>query len=192
MGLSEKWKSHLLTKLNKDAPETFFRRRLDDYDDLIAAMIRGLRTDRWSCFELSIEARDGREVAIRVGGKAPHFPGTPATSRTFSPGMCGFQGRPRDGPRAAILRMVSGAPAMPTLCQTFRKEAGVVWNRIRTATRLGLALSEETLTECSHIALAHQAQISWSIWRQNRQKGITVQIGNGGSSTLITQMTQHI
>jgi hypothetical protein len=46
MGLSEKWKSHLLTKLNKDAPETFFRRRLDDYDDLIAAMIRGLRTDR--------------------------------------------------------------------------------------------------------------------------------------------------
>src|ERR1700730_16629496 len=38
---------------------------------------------------------------------------------------------------------------MPTLCQTFRKEAGVVWNRMRTAARLGLALSEETLTECS-------------------------------------------
>ena len=46
MGLSEKWKSQLLTKLNKDAPETFFRRRLDDYDDFIAAMVHGLRTDR--------------------------------------------------------------------------------------------------------------------------------------------------
>ncbi len=46
MGLSEKWKSQLLTKLNKDAPETFFRRRLDDYDDFIATMIHGLRTER--------------------------------------------------------------------------------------------------------------------------------------------------
>ena len=46
VGLSEKWKSQLLTKLNKDAPETFFRRRLDDYDDFIAAMIHGLRTER--------------------------------------------------------------------------------------------------------------------------------------------------
>jgi hypothetical protein len=46
MGLSEKWKSHLLTKLNKDGPETFFRRQLHEYDDFIAAMIQGLRTER--------------------------------------------------------------------------------------------------------------------------------------------------
>src|ERR1700722_1256770 len=47
---------------------------------------------------------------------------------------------------------------MPSLCATFRKEAGVVWNRMRTAAQLGLALSEETLTECSlyNIALVHQ------------------------------------
>jgi hypothetical protein len=47
---------------------------------------------------------------------------------------------------------------MPTLCATFRREAGVVWNRMRTAAKLGLALSEETLTECAlyNIALAHQ------------------------------------
>jgi hypothetical protein len=38
---------------------------------------------------------------------------------------------------------------MPTLCQTFRKEAGVVWNRMGTAARLGLSLSEETITECA-------------------------------------------
>jgi len=45
----------------------------------------------------------------------------------------------------------------PTLCNTFRKEAGNVWNRMRTAARLGLSLSEETLTECAlyNIALAH-------------------------------------
>jgi hypothetical protein len=46
VGLSEKWKSHLLTKLNKDIPETIFMRRLYDYEDLIAAMIHGLRTER--------------------------------------------------------------------------------------------------------------------------------------------------
>jgi hypothetical protein len=46
MGLSEKWKSQLLTKLNKDAPETFFRRRLDEYNEFLAAMIHGLRTER--------------------------------------------------------------------------------------------------------------------------------------------------
>jgi hypothetical protein len=46
VGLSEKWKSHLLTKLNKDVPETIFMRRLYDYEDLIAAMIHGLRTER--------------------------------------------------------------------------------------------------------------------------------------------------
>ncbi len=49
---------------------------------------------------------------------------------------------------------------MPTLCATFRKEAGVVWNRMDTAARLGLSLSEETLTESSlyDIALAHQGR----------------------------------
>jgi hypothetical protein len=46
MGLSEKLKSQLLTKLNKDVPETIFMRRLYDYDDFIAAMIHGLRTQR--------------------------------------------------------------------------------------------------------------------------------------------------
>jgi hypothetical protein len=46
LGLSEKLKSQLLTKLNRDVPETIFRRRLHDYDDLIAAMIHGLRTER--------------------------------------------------------------------------------------------------------------------------------------------------
>jgi hypothetical protein len=46
VGLSEKWKSHLLTKLNKDGPETIFMRRLYEYDDLVAAMIHGLRTER--------------------------------------------------------------------------------------------------------------------------------------------------
>lgn len=51
---------------------------------------------------------------------------------------------------------------MPTkeLCHTFRKEAGNVWNRMKTAARLGLSLSEETLTECAlyNIALAHQSK----------------------------------
>lgn len=47
---------------------------------------------------------------------------------------------------------------MPTLCQTFRKEAGVVWNHMRKAASLGLSLSEETLTESAlyNIAVAHQ------------------------------------
>jgi hypothetical protein len=49
---------------------------------------------------------------------------------------------------------------MRTLCETFRREAGVVWNRMRTAAGLGLSLSEETLTECAlyNIALAHQGK----------------------------------
>jgi hypothetical protein len=46
VGLSEKWKSHLLATLNKEVPEIIFMRRLYDYDDLIAAMIHGLRTER--------------------------------------------------------------------------------------------------------------------------------------------------
>jgi hypothetical protein len=47
---------------------------------------------------------------------------------------------------------------MPNLCATFRKEAGVVWNRMQTAAALGLSLSEETLTECAlyNIAVSHQ------------------------------------
>jgi hypothetical protein len=46
VGLSEKLHGQLLTKLNKDVPETFFRRQLHEYDDFIAAMIHGLRTER--------------------------------------------------------------------------------------------------------------------------------------------------
>ena len=47
---------------------------------------------------------------------------------------------------------------MSELCETFRKEAGVVWHRMRKSARLGLSLSEETLTECAlyNIALEHQ------------------------------------
>jgi len=45
VGLSEKEKNCLLTILNKDVPEAIFMRRLYDYDDLIAAMIHGLRTE---------------------------------------------------------------------------------------------------------------------------------------------------
>jgi uncharacterized protein DUF6615 len=47
---------------------------------------------------------------------------------------------------------------MPDLCETFRKEAGVVWNRMKNAARLGISLSEETITECAlyGIAAAHQ------------------------------------
>ncbi len=46
VGLSEKEKNYLLTILNKDVPEAIFMRRLYDYDDLIAAMIHKLRTER--------------------------------------------------------------------------------------------------------------------------------------------------
>jgi hypothetical protein len=47
---------------------------------------------------------------------------------------------------------------MTSLCATFRKEAGIIWNRMIKASQLGLALSEETITECVlyNIALAHQ------------------------------------
>jgi hypothetical protein len=49
---------------------------------------------------------------------------------------------------------------MPTLCATFRKEAGVVWNRMRMAAKLGISLSEETITETAlyNIALPHQGK----------------------------------
>jgi hypothetical protein len=46
VGFSEKERNYLLTTLNKDVPEAIFMRRLYDYDDLIAAMIHGLRTER--------------------------------------------------------------------------------------------------------------------------------------------------
>ena len=47
---------------------------------------------------------------------------------------------------------------MPSLCQTFRKQAGVVWNNMSKAASKGLWLSEETLTEWVqyNIALVHQ------------------------------------
>jgi hypothetical protein len=47
---------------------------------------------------------------------------------------------------------------MTTLCTTFRKEAGFIWNRMHMAAGLCLSLSEETLTESAlyNIALAHQ------------------------------------
>jgi hypothetical protein len=51
MGLDEKSKNQLLTQLNKNAPEAIFKRRLHDYDDLITAMIHGLRTKCWTWFE---------------------------------------------------------------------------------------------------------------------------------------------
>jgi hypothetical protein len=46
VGFSEKERNYLLTILNKDVPEAIFMRRLYDYDDLIAAMIHGLRSER--------------------------------------------------------------------------------------------------------------------------------------------------
>jgi hypothetical protein len=46
LGLDEKWTSQLLAKLYNDVPEGVFRRRLYDYDDLIAALILGLRSSR--------------------------------------------------------------------------------------------------------------------------------------------------
>ena len=47
---------------------------------------------------------------------------------------------------------------MTDLCQTFRWQAGRVWNRMKKAPGIGMALSEETLTETTlyEIALEHQ------------------------------------
>ena len=44
------------------------------------------------------------------------------------------------------------------LCETFRSQSGLVWNRMAKASRVGLALSEETLTETAlyEMALAHE------------------------------------
>lgn len=49
---------------------------------------------------------------------------------------------------------------MTELCKTFRREAATVWNRTRQAARLGISLSEETLTEWAmyQIAASHQHQ----------------------------------
>lgn len=49
---------------------------------------------------------------------------------------------------------------MPTLCETFRKQAGAVWNNMSVAAAKGLWLSEETLTEWVqyNIALTHQGK----------------------------------
>ena len=44
LGLDRKLTNQLLTGLNKDQPEAVFRRRLYDYDDLIASMIVSLRS----------------------------------------------------------------------------------------------------------------------------------------------------
>lgn len=47
---------------------------------------------------------------------------------------------------------------MTTLCATFRKEAGAVWKRMASAAQIGIALSEETITETTlySVALAQQ------------------------------------
>jgi hypothetical protein len=47
---------------------------------------------------------------------------------------------------------------MPDLCETFRRQAGSIWNRMSRARSLGMALSEETITESAlyEIALVHQ------------------------------------
>jgi hypothetical protein len=46
---------------------------------------------------------------------------------------------------------------MPDLCETFRWEAGQVWNRMAKASRVRMALGEETITETAlyEIALEH-------------------------------------
>ncbi len=44
LGLDDELKSQLLKKLYNDVPQTVFESRLHEYDDLIGAMIHGLRT----------------------------------------------------------------------------------------------------------------------------------------------------
>lgn len=46
LGLGDEWTRQILTKLYKDIPQTIFRRRLHDYDGLIAALIHGIRSER--------------------------------------------------------------------------------------------------------------------------------------------------
>jgi hypothetical protein len=49
---------------------------------------------------------------------------------------------------------------MSELCATFRHQSGLVWNRMQKASLLGMALSEETITESVlyEIALAHRGR----------------------------------
>jgi hypothetical protein len=53
--------------------------------------------------------------------------------------------------------LVATMNTVPILCTTFRKEAGITWNRMKKAAMLGMSLSEETLTECAlyDIAVTH-------------------------------------
>jgi hypothetical protein len=46
LGLDEGMTRQLLAKLHQDIPEAFFKRRLHDYDEFIAALIMGLRSQR--------------------------------------------------------------------------------------------------------------------------------------------------
>ena len=46
LGLDDKLTNQILAKLYKDIPQTVFRRRLHDYDDLISAIIHGLQAER--------------------------------------------------------------------------------------------------------------------------------------------------
>jgi hypothetical protein len=93
-------------------------------------------------------SRDGYELRIPCLVKSPQA-GIPTFSLNRG-AQCGIV--------LVTANWLSRAPAMATLCQTFRKEAGIVWNRMSTAARLGLSLSEETITECAlyNLALAHQ------------------------------------
>jgi hypothetical protein len=47
---------------------------------------------------------------------------------------------------------------MSKLCSSFRREAGAVWNRMQTAAKLGISLSEETVTELTinNLAVEHK------------------------------------
>jgi len=46
LGLSEDMISQLVTKLHQDIPNAVFKRRLQDYDEFIGALIVGLRSQR--------------------------------------------------------------------------------------------------------------------------------------------------
>ncbi len=49
---------------------------------------------------------------------------------------------------------------MPELCQSFRWEAGRVWNDMEHAKRLGLSFSEETITETCLLNIAKRQRHS--------------------------------
>lgn len=54
---------------------------------------------------------------------------------------------------------------MTDLCETFRRQAGAVWNRMEKAATLGMPLNEETITEITsfEIAYAHQASPDYAV-----------------------------